>query len=585
MDITNLAAKSALAVDIGTTVTRSILFDVVGGKYRLIGTGTAPTTAGAPKFDVSEGIWKSLEELQSSTGRSLLDDKEGVIIPSTSDNQGADLMVATMSAGNPISVVTVGLLDNVSLKNARRLAQTTYTKIVAEISLNDRRTATERINLLTKKRPDLIIITGGTNQGATQSLLSILESIGLSSYMLDESQRPHILYAGNEKLQDEVKAGLEKISKLHISPNIQPVLGKTNFRPAQKELNEIYNDVRMKQSGGLREVLSWTDGYFTSTASALGRVVRFLSEKYEPEKGVIGVDIGSDATILAAAFHGEETLRIYPKAGVGGSAAGVLEKSSLEDIKRWLPIKVSDNLVRDYIYNKSTYPASIPTEEDHLEIELAIAKQALRQAALDMIPSLEKQIGTMGILLPAVEPIIGGGRILTKAPKRYQSLSVLLDGLQPTGVTTLALDQNSVLPGLGALSEVNPLLTVQVIESNTFLNLGTIIAPIGIARPGTPILRIRLYHEDGRSITRDIKFGSLSILPVEMGEKVSLHLRPLHRFDIGMGGPGKSGKVNAVGGVLGIIVDARGRPLQFLADEEKNIQRNEIWRKTYQKYT
>ena len=585
MDITNLAAKSALAVDIGTTVTRSLLFDVVGGKYRLIGTGTAPTTAGAPKFDVSEGIWKSLQELEHSTGRSLLDNKEGVIIPSTSDNQGADIMVATMSAGNPISVVTVGLLDNVSLKNARRLAQTTYTKIVAEISLNDRRTATERINLLTKKRPDLIIITGGTNQGATQSLLSILESIGLSSYMLDESQRPHILYAGNEKLQDEVKAGLEKISKLHISPNIQPVLGKTNFRPAQNELNEIYNDVRMKQSGGLREVLSWTDGYFTSTASALGRVVRFLSEKYEPEKGVLGVDIGSDTTILAAAFHGEETLRIYPNAGVGGSAARVLKKSSLADIKRWLPIKVSDNLVRDYIYNKATYPASIPTEEDHLEIELAIAKQALRQATLDMIPSLEKQIGTMGILLPAVEPIIGGGRILTKAPKRYQSLSVLLDGLQPTGVTTIALDQNGVLPGLGALSEVNPLLTVQVIESNTFLNLGTIIAPIGIARPGTPILRIRLYHEDGRSITRDIKFGSLSVLPVAMGEKVSLHLRPLHRFDIGMGGPGKSGKVNAVGGVLGIIVDARGRPLQFLPDEEKNMQRNEIWRKTYQKYT
>jgi uncharacterized protein (TIGR01319 family) len=585
MDITNLAAKSALAVDIGTTITRAILFDVVGGKYRLIGTGTAPTTAGAPKFDVSEGIWKSLEELQYATGRSLLDDKEGVIIPSTSDNQGADIMVATMSAGNPISVITVGLLDNVSLKNARRLAQTTYTKIIAEISLNDRKTATDRINLLTKKRPDLIIITGGTNQGATQSLLSILESIGLSSYMLDESQRPHILYAGNEKLQDEVKAGLEKISKLHVSPNIQPLLAKTNFRPAQKELNEIFNDVRMKQSGGLREVLSWTEGYFTSTGSALGRVIRFLSEKYEPEKGVLGVDIGSDTTILAAAFHGEETLRIYPNSGVGGGAAGVLEKSSLEDIKRWLPIKVSDNLVRDYIYNKSTYPASIPTEEDHLEIELAIAKQALRQAALDMIPSLEKQIGTMGILLPAVEPIIGSGRILTKAPKRYQSLSVLLDGLQPTGVTTIALDQNSVLPGLGALSEVNPLLTVQVIESNTFLNLGTIIAPIGIARPGTPILRIRLYHEDGRSITRDIKFGSLSILPVELGEKVSLHLRPLHRFDIGMGGPGKSGKVNAVGGVLGIIVDARGRPLQFLPEEEKNIQRNEIWRKTYLKYS
>jgi len=263
----------------------------------------------------------------------------------------------------------------------------------------------------------------------------------------------------------------------------------------------------------------------------------------------------------------------------------VLERSSLEEIKRWLPIKIPDTLIRNYIYNKSAFPDAVPTEEDHLEIELAIAKQALRDAALDLIPSLEKQIDSTGILMPAVEPIIGAGRILTEAPKRYQSLSVLLDGLQPTGVTTLALDQNGLLPGLGAIAEINPLMTVQVIESNTFLNLGTIIAPIGIARPGTPILRIRLYREDGRSITRDIKFGSLTILPVEMGEKVSLHLRPLHRFDIGMGGPGKSGKVNAIGGALGIVVDARGRPLQFFPDEEKNIQRNEVWRKTYRKYS
>lgn len=585
MDTTNLVAKSALAVDIGTTITRSLLFDVVSGRYRLIGTGTASTTAGSPRFDVTVGIWRSLEKLQHLTGRTLLSDKEGVIIPSTQDSQGADIMVATMSAGNPISVVTVGLLDDVSLLNARRLAQTSYTDIIAEISLNDNRTATDRINLLTKKRPDLIIITGGTNGGASQSLLSILESIGLSSYMLDESQRPHILFTGNEKLQEEVKAGLEKISKLHISPNIQPALGISNFRPAQKELNEIFLDVRRKQSGGLREVLSWTDGYFTSTASALGRVVRFLSEKYEPEKGVLGADIGSDTTILAAAFQGEETLRVYPNKGIGGGAAGILESSSLEEIKRWLPRKLPDTFVRDYIYNKSNYPDSIPSEEDHLEIEMALAKQALRQAALDMIPSLEKQIDSMGILLPSVEPIIGAGRILTKAPKRYQSLSILLDGLQPTGITTLALDQNGILPGLGALAEINPLMTVQVIESNTFLNLGTIIAPIGIARPGTAVLRIRLHREDGRMITRDIKFGTLTILPVEMGEKVSLHLRPLHRFDIGMGGPGKSGKVNAVGGVLGIIVDARGRPLQFHPDEEKNINRNEVWRKTLSKYS
>ena len=74
------------------------------------------------------------------------------------------------------------------------------------------------------------------------------------------------------------------------------------------------------------------------------------------------------------------------------------------------------------------------------------------------------------------------------------------------------------------------------------------------------------------------------MIPVDPGEKVSLHLRPLHRFDIGMGGPGKAGKVSAIGGALGVIIDARGRPLQFSLDQEKNRKRNETWKKTFQKY-
>ncbi len=584
MDTTTVSAKSLITVDIGNTITRALFFDVVSGRYRFLASASAPTTAAAPLFDVTEGVWRAIEELQTITSRTFFTEKEGMIIPSTQDNQGVDVMVATMSAGNSISVVTVGLLDNVSLLNAEHLAQTTYAEVIAKISLNDRLTSSERINLLIEKRPDIIIIAGGTDKGASKSLLSILESIGLSSFLLDDSLRPHILYTGNEELQEEVKKGLDKISKLHIAPNIQPVLGKENIHPAQNELNEIYKDVRKRQTGGIRDIISWTEGNFTSTASALGRVIRFLSEKYEPEKGVMGVDIGSYATVLAAATSGEETLRVFPNLGVGAGSTGVLENSSLEEITRWLPLHIPEQDVRDYINNKSAYPSSLPAESDHLEIEIALAKQALRIAVKKTIPSIHKRPSAFKSLMPPIEPFIGSGRILTNAPTRAQSLSILLDGLQPTGVTTLALDQNGILPGLGAASEINPLLTVQVIESNTFLNLGTIIAPIGYARPGTPILRIRVNREDGRTFTREIKYGSLTVLPIELGEKVSLHLRPLHRFDVGMGGPGKSGKVNAVGGSLGIIVDTRGRPLPFSLDPEKNWKRNDTWIKTLLKH-
>ena len=65
----------------------------------------------------------------------------------------------------------------------------------------------------------------------------------LSSDLLDESERPHIRH-WNEDYSREVKSELEEISKLTIAPDIEPVLGKANIHPAQKEINEIYKEVR-----------------------------------------------------------------------------------------------------------------------------------------------------------------------------------------------------------------------------------------------------------------------------------------------------------------------------------------------------
>ena len=107
-------------------------------------------------------------------------------------------------------------------------------------------------------------------------------------------------------------------------------------------------------------------------------------------EGVLGVDIGSDATIIAAALVMEKKHAVLPRSGVGSGSAGVIEKNSLELIKRWMPIELSDNEIQDYIYNKSIYPDLLPLDIEHLEIEFAVAKQALRFAAEQSIPDLPK---------------------------------------------------------------------------------------------------------------------------------------------------------------------------------------------------
>ena len=90
MTISLVDAESVLALDIGSVYTRAMLFDVVDGQYRFLGAGVAPTTAGAPFYDVSEGMHRALEKLQDVTGRSLFNAQGQLILPSQPDGNGID---------------------------------------------------------------------------------------------------------------------------------------------------------------------------------------------------------------------------------------------------------------------------------------------------------------------------------------------------------------------------------------------------------------------------------------------------------------------------------------------------------------
>jgi hypothetical protein len=159
-------------------------------------------------------------------------------------------------------------------------------------------------------------------------------------------------------------------------------------------------------------------------------------------------------------------------------------------------------------------------------------------------------------------------------------LLILLDGLQPTGITTLVLDQNHLSSALGAAASVNPVLTAQVLGSSTFQNLGTVICPVGDARPGTPILRVRITPDGGGETTMEVKAGALEMLRLPNGQRAQLQLQPLHKYDVGMGGAGRGGSLRVVGGALGVIIDARGRPLPLPSDPGRRREVIGKWRWT-----
>jgi hypothetical protein len=315
----------------------------------------------------------------------------------------------------------------------------------------------------------------------------------------------------------------------------------------------------------------WTGNNLMPAATAFGRTIRYVSKEYaHTRKGVLGIDIGASATTVASAFSGDLILSIYPGLGLGENLPEILNLCPLSDILRWLPVEVSEKYLRDYIYNKALYPNSVPITADELAIEQAIACQAMQLAIKQASKSYPPNIlSSLPGLLPWFEPIIASGSVLTKAPNRTQTLMMVLNGLQPTGITTIAVDRNNLAASLGASASVAPLLTIQSLDATNFINLCTIISPVGKAPTGTPILQVRMTNDDGQESQLEVTQGSLATIRLPTGQAGTLHLTPLHRFDVGMGGLGRGGTVKVIGGVLGVVIDARGRPLRLPAEPSR----------------
>lgn len=570
--------ESILAIEVGSATTRAALFDVVEGQYRFVAAGRAPSTAEAPFRDIGLGVREAISSLQEVTGGRLLGQDGNLIAPSQPDGSGVDSVVATISAGPIVRTVIVGLLTDVSMESARHLAESTYSRVVEALDLSDHRKPDQQLDAILRARPDLVILTGGTDGGASRSMMKMLETVGLACYLMPRQKRPMALYAGNRELDGDVQELLgEHAGLLKISHNVRPALDEEDATSASGELAALFVNLRQRQLKGVDELNMWTGGNILPTSYAQGRMVRFLSRQYESTRGLLSVNIGASATTVAAGFGGDLVLRTYPQFGLGENLSGLLQHTDLESIMRWLPLDISPNTLREYLFQKSLYPGTLPATSDDQAIAQAIARQAMYLAVRAARRSFPSGGQASREVLPLLDLIIAGGGAVSDGLSLGQSLLMLLDAIQPVGILPILIDQNNLLPLLGVAAARNNYLPVQVIDSGAFIGLGTVVSVAASAKYGEQILRAKMTYSDGTDARVDLKFGGLEVLPLSSGQSARLSLQPLQRADAGLG-PGRSGSVTVTGGALGVVIDGRGRPLQLPSDP---VRRRETIKKWY----
>jgi len=279
--------ESVLTLEIGSQTTWAVLFDVVDGTYHFIGRGEAPSTYALPWKDVREGAIRALRHLEEITGRKFLKGRDEVILPTQLDGSGADHLMVVVSAGPALKVVTVGLLEDVSLESANRLAIGLGGRVLESVGLTDRRTLQTQIDAIIKVRPDLVVIAGGTEQGATRSTMRMVELVALVCQLLHRDQNPTLLKAGNSTLQKRIKDILEPLSPLQIAPNLRPAIDLEDLSPAAESAAALVGQVRTRQLGGLAALASVSGSPPLPSPYTMGRVLRFV-QSFRPNARCLG---------------------------------------------------------------------------------------------------------------------------------------------------------------------------------------------------------------------------------------------------------------------------------------------------------
>lgn len=589
-----------IATDCGSTTTKAILIEKMpNGEYRQTFRGEAPTTVEAPFEDVTKGVLNGISEVEELSGRKILDG-EKIIYPNKG-NVGVDLYVSTSSAGGGLQMMVAGAVKTMTAESAQRAALGAGAIVMDSLASNDGRLGYEKIERIRQLRPDMVLLSGGTDGG------TVTHVVELAEYLAAADPKPRfgigyqlpVIFAGNKNARPNIEEILGKKSALYITDNIRPTLERENLGPARNKIHDLFLEHVMAQAPGYKKLMSWVGAPIMPTPAAVGLIMETISKKQGIN--VVGVDIGGATTDTFSVFDGIFNRTVSANLGMSYSVSNVLAEAGLPNIMRWVPFDVQEEDIRNRIKNKMIRPTTIPQTKDELQIEQAIAREALRLAfehhkqlavglkgvqqersisdAFDQSAS-----GQTLIDMNRLHLIVGSGGTLSHAPRRIQSMVMMIDAYQPAGISHISVDSIFMMPHLGVLSTVSEKAATDVFDRDCMIYLGAAVCPVGLAKPGDKCVEYKITMPDGKVISESLPFGEIKLYPLGVGQEAEIEAHPAKHFDLGEG-RGKSVRKTVKGGVVGIIIDTRGRPLALPENKTERVNALQKWANSVNLYS
>lgn len=548
---TVLSGRSYLVVDYGHSACSATLYDVVEGRYRMVGRGTGLNTARGPWFDLTYGLQQAIGQIAEATGRKLLTLQGQLIRPMRGDGSGVDYFGATVSLGEPLRVLLAGLVTDASIASARKALQSVYAREVACLSLDDGRGKPGQVETILSQRPEVILFVGGTDGGADKQMRELLSTITLALDLQAEAARPVVIYGGNAALRSAVVDRLGELTEVHLVENVRPVFEEERLDHAIAMLAQTYYALKVEALGSSGVLADWSNSAPLISAHAFGGIAEYLAAAGNGR--VLGIDVGSGQVTLAAADGQSVELLIRSDMGLGRPLRNLLAADQDGDASAAMPGKHQVGPLADYILDKSAHPGLIPQTSRAARFELALASRLISQVAAEAASAWSWPADGFA---PACHTLLLRGRVFTNAADDGRALLAVLDGLKPRGVFRIVADGYGVLPAMGLLAAEDPDMVVQVLGGFDLIPWAWVVAPTGRGRSGKSVVSASLTPASGRPVELEVLTGALENLPLAHGQRYKLALKPAAGVDVGAG-PGQTRQLTITSSIIGLVIDGR----------------------------
>lgn len=411
--------------------------------------------------------------------------------------------------GRPVRVVTLDAQAR-HLEHATRRA-TLASGVIVPLALTptDERPFGERAQALRDAQPDVVLVPLMDRDGA-EHLVLLAEALRFGCAA--QQPRPRAIVASNDEGAIARASTLLSPFEVEVLPDIRSAAGR------ERIVARLRQDRR--DGGVLRD-------------EALEAIARAIAAAQAAPALV--VDVAGASTSLVRAEPGGEVVAAHVRPlGVGRGADHVVARAGLERVRRWIPWTVDPPTLLERVFNRARWPDAAALERETMALEVGLAHEAISHALADATAA------GIGHQVRAARAVFLTGRLASLAG-RATPVVVAIDSLELSEAASLARDEDEVLVAVAAAAlsaAATEAIAPAIAERAVAL---AAVVPVSARRRSTVRILSGTEVRDER-----VDPGAFFVVPVS-GE-----------VDVAASGVAPT---RLAAGALGVIVDARRRPL------------------------